>query len=187
MLNDAAVLSDALIKKGVKHLGRVLSLLGIVVLSDALIKKGVKLLQAGLDQGGPVLSDALIKKGVKRPPRPACHSQLRAERCPDQEGSETCAAPACGRGYVLSDALIKKGVKLREVVVVHSGDSVLSDALIKKGVKHDVHEIDEVRSVLSESLIEKGVKSWSCPGRGEGSVLSDARCTATHSGRVSCP
>src|ERR1051326_1040144 len=156
MLNDAAVLSDALIKKGVKHLGRVLSLLGIVVLSDALIKKGVKLLQAGLDQGGPVLSDALIKKGVKRPPRPACHSQLRAERCPDQEGSETCAAPACGRGYVLSDALIKKGVKLREVVVVHSGDSVLSDALIKKGVKHrEVVVVHSGDSVLSDALIKK--------------------------------
>src|ERR1051326_3597040 len=37
---------------------------------------------------------------------------LRAQRCPDEEGSETCRADGAAAPSVLSDALMKKGVKL---------------------------------------------------------------------------
>src|ERR1051326_3809829 len=59
------------------------------VLSDTLMKKGVK--HAGLDdeQLAAVLSDALMKRGVKRRTRPCSRRGTGAQRCPDEEGSET--------------------------------------------------------------------------------------------------
>ena len=60
-----------------------------------------------------MLSDALIKKGVKRSRHRDTDRHRSAQRCPDQEGSETPALGGEVVGWcVPSDALIKKGVKL---------------------------------------------------------------------------
>src|ERR1051326_716633 len=82
------VLSDALMKKGVKRCFSA-RLVSIEVLSDALMKKGVKQHGLAFQEPDKVLSDALMKKGVKRKREREGERLERAHRYPDEEGSET--------------------------------------------------------------------------------------------------
>src|ERR1051326_323862 len=97
------------------------------------MKKGVKQNRSRAFRPTLVLSDALMKKGVKHPRGgvvvPPCaqrcpdeegsetdshrgdRSPFRAQRCLDEEGSETVRPTTCCSTSVLSDALMKKGVK----------------------------------------------------------------------------
>src|ERR1051326_4517697 len=135
------------------------------------MKKGVKQNRSRAFRPTLVLSDALMKKGVKHPRGgvvvPPCaqrcpdeegsetdshrgdRSPFRAQRCLDEEGSETANPAPPPIRDVLSTALMKKGVKPEQLVDLVCG-VVLSTALMKQGVKQQIQP--HRRSVTCSAL-----------------------------------
>ena len=150
------VLSDALMKKGVKRRPALLvapfgaqrcpdeqgsETLGELYVHRVLCaqrcpdEEGSETALAARSRPRDVLSDALMKKGVKRRAGRSFVHSLGAQRCPDEEGSET--EPCCGAGRRIRAQRCpdEEGSETATASYLQTV-LVLSDALMKKGVKH---------------------------------------------------